>query len=149
MMQNVNMYNNFYWFFTCIWKEILSASIFSSESANNILSWWQSFCNWWRLAFLIFMSKSYKCCIMIELISVKELILQKVITVKKVLSANHGFLIIGLNFKILFVLLVVISRFDIIDIITVKDIDYCCIIHDISKSEVIHLLEKLLLNDCG
>ena len=143
------MYNNFYWFFTFIWKEILSASIFSSESANNILSWWQSFCNWWRSAFLIFMSESYKCCIMIELISVKELILQKVITVRKVLSANRGFLIIGLNFKILFVLLVVISWFDIIDIITVKDIDYCCIIHDISKSEVIHLLEKFLLNDCG
>ena len=32
---------------------------------------------------------------------------------------------------------------------TVKMVDYCCIIHDISKSEGIHLLDNSILNDCG
>ena len=32
-------------------------------------------------------------------------------------------------------------------IITVKDVDYPCIIHDISKSDAIHLLESYALDD--
>ena len=36
-----------------------------------------------------------------------------------------------------------------IAIITVKGVDYCCIIHDISKSEAIHLLQNSVLDDCG
>ena len=32
-------------------------------------------------------------------------------------------------------------------IITVKGVDYCYIIHDISKSEAIHLLENSVLED--
>ena len=35
-----------------------------------------------------------------------------------------------------------------ITIITVKGIDYRCIIHDISISDVIHLLENSVLHDC-
>ena len=31
---------------------------------------------------------------------------------------------------------------------TVKSIDYHCIIHDISKSEAIHLLENSVFDDC-
>ena len=36
-----------------------------------------------------------------------------------------------------------------IAIITVKGVDYHCIIHDISKSEAIHLLENSMLDDRG
>ena len=36
-----------------------------------------------------------------------------------------------------------------IAIITVKKVDYCCIIHNISKSEAINLLENSVLKDCG
>ena len=32
-----------------------------------------------------------------------------------------------------------------ITIITVKSVNYCCIMHDISKSEAIHLLENFVL----
>ena len=34
-------------------------------------------------------------------------------------------------------------------IIVVKGVDYCCIIHKISKSGAIHLLENSVLEDCG
>ena len=34
-------------------------------------------------------------------------------------------------------------------IITVKNVDYHCIIHSISKSEAINLLESSVLEDCG
>ena len=36
-----------------------------------------------------------------------------------------------------------------IAIITVKNVDYRCIIHNISKSEAINLLENSVLEDCG
>ena len=36
-----------------------------------------------------------------------------------------------------------------IALITVKGADYCCIIHGISKSESINLLENLVLDDRG
>ena len=36
-----------------------------------------------------------------------------------------------------------------IAIITVKAVDCCCIIHDISKSEAIHLLQNSVLHDFG
>ena len=36
-----------------------------------------------------------------------------------------------------------------IAIITVKDVDYHCIIHNINKSEVINLLENYVLENCG
>ena len=36
-----------------------------------------------------------------------------------------------------------------IAVVIVKGIDYFCIIHDISKSEAIHLLENSVLDDRG
>ena len=36
-----------------------------------------------------------------------------------------------------------------IAIITIKNVDYRCIIHEISKSEAINLLENSALEDCG
>ena len=36
-----------------------------------------------------------------------------------------------------------------IAIITIKGLDYHCIIHDISKCKAIHLLENYVLHDCG
>ena len=35
-----------------------------------------------------------------------------------------------------------------IAIITVKGVDCCCMINDISKSEAIHLLKIYVLDDC-
>ena len=35
-----------------------------------------------------------------------------------------------------------------ITVITVKSFDYCCIIHN-SKSEVVNLFKKYVLEDCG
>ena len=34
-------------------------------------------------------------------------------------------------------------------IITIKNVDYCCIIHNISKSEAINLLENFAIENCG
>ena len=34
-------------------------------------------------------------------------------------------------------------------IITVKNVGYCCIIYNISKSEAINLLKRFVLEDCG
>ena len=36
-----------------------------------------------------------------------------------------------------------------IAIITVTGVDYRCIVHDISKSEAVHILEKSVLDDHG
>ena len=36
-----------------------------------------------------------------------------------------------------------------IAIITLKSVDYCHVIHDISKSEAIYLLTTSVLDDCG
>ena len=36
-----------------------------------------------------------------------------------------------------------------ITIITVKNVDYCCIIHNVSKSEAINLLKKSVLESRG
>ena len=62
---------------------------------------------------------------------------------------NIAFLIMGSNIKILFVMVVMI-RVNISDIaiVAVKEVDYRCIIYDIIKSEVIHLLENSVLDDC-
>ena len=80
---------------------------------------------------------------MIELISAKELIFLKVAAAKsvwfaKVMVCNgcQGLLMLCIN----------ISD---VGIIPVKEVDYRCIIHDISKYEAIHLLEKPVLDDCG
>ena len=36
-----------------------------------------------------------------------------------------------------------------IAIMTITNVDYCCIIHNISKSEAINLLKNSVLEDCG
>ena len=68
-------------------------------------------------------------------------------------SLTLGFLIMGLNFKTLFVMVVMTWQcFNISDSranIAVKVVDYPCIIHGISKYEGIHLLEHSMLDDCG
>ena len=77
----------------------------------------------------------------------------KVMTVNNVWFANIGFLMMGLNFKIIFMMVVMISRccliFSDIVITTVKGVDYRCIIHDISKFEAIRFLENYILDDRG
>ena len=78
----------------------------------------------------------------------KELILVKVISVKNSIC-HYWFLIMDSNFKILYVMVTLIWQFYIIFIITVKKVDYCCIIHDINKSEAINLLENYVLETCG
>ena len=73
---------------------------------------------------------------------------------KKHIICHYWDLIMGANFKILFVMVVhdlTMLCFNISDtaIITIKRVDYCCIIHDIGKSEAIHLLENSVLDDRG
>ena len=67
----------------------------------------------------------------------KEVI--KVITVKKVLFVTIVFLIKGLDLTMLSLTISDIA------IITVKGVDYCCIIHDLSKSGANNLLKSLCL----
>ena len=63
-----------------------------------------------------------------------------------------SFLIMGSNFKIMFVMVAMtvfcLNTSDIA-IITVKNVDYRYIIHDINKSEAINLLENSVLEDHG
>ena len=40
-------------------------------------------------------------------------------------------------------------NFGDVSIISTQNVDYCSIIHDISKSDAIHLLENSLLDDRG
>ena len=82
------------------------------------------------------------------------MILLKVTTAKSVWFVVIGFLIMDSSFKIsvcngcndLTMLYLSISD---IAIITVKGVDYCCIIHGISKFERIHLLKNSSLKDSG
>ena len=65
--------------------------------------------------------------------------------------ATIGFLIMDSSFKILYATFAMIWKFCLyisdIDIMTVKNIDYGCIIHDINKSEEIDLSENFMLED--
>ena len=46
-------------------------------------------------------------------------------------------------------ILIISLEINNIAIIIVKGVDYRCIIHDINKSDTIHLLENYVLDDCG
>ena len=77
----------------------------------------------------------------------------------KVITAKNGFLIMGLNFKILFVMIVMISLYCLnisdIAIITVKELIIIALFRIIvvllcvSKSEAIRLLENSVLDYGG
>ena len=72
----------------------------------------------------------YKCYITIELIYKKELILLKVMEIKNACFATTSFLIMDSNFKILYAMVGMILSVNISDvaIITIKNVDYQCII---------------------
>ena len=54
------------------------------------------------------------------------------------------------NFKILYAMVVMLSvTINDIAIITVKNVDYCCIIHSNSKSEAVKLLKNFPLVNHG
>ena len=55
-----------------------------------------------KISFLILIYRFYKCFITLELISVNELILLDVITVKNALSTTTGFFIMSLSSKFCF-----------------------------------------------
>ena len=82
------------------------------------------------------------------------MILLKVATAKKVWFAIYWFFNHGFKFQdsvcngchVFTILSVNISD---IAIITIKNVDYCCIIHSISKYEAINLLESSVLENCG
>ena len=77
----------------------------------------------------------------------------KVTTVKNVWFVTLGFLIMDSNFKIIYAKVVLIWQFCFymsdITIITAKNVDYRCVIHNISESETISLLKNSVLQDCG
>ena len=83
---------------------------------------------------------------MTDLIYVKKVMLLKVIATKNIWFVAISFSIMGLNLKIVSVMVVIIWKlslnFSVTAIITVKNIDYYCVTHDISKPEAIHLLEN-------
>ena len=72
---------------------------------------------------------------------------------KECMVSQYWFLIMGSNVKILcngcHNLAILYLNINNITIITVKGVDYRCTIHDISKSEAIHLLESSVLDDYG
>ena len=74
--------------------------------------------------------------------------LQKVTIIKNVWFATVGFLILDSDFKIVVVMvsMICLNVSDIV-IITVKDVDFCCIIYNISKSKAINLIENSALDD--
>ena len=62
----------------------------------------------------------------------------------------------GLNYKDLFGMVVMFCRccvlilaISLLKILSFLKVDYRCIIHDISKSDAIHLLEDSVLDDLG
>ena len=76
--------------------------------------------------------------------------LLKVVTVKDVLSvtsvvSNHEFKFKNSNFIGCLDLTMLCPNLSNITIVTVKGVNYCCSIHNISKSEAIHLLKILCL----
>ena len=61
-----------------------------------------------------------------------------------------GFLMMDSNFKIMFVMVVMLSiNIRDITIIAVKNVDYHCTIHNISKSDTNNLLKNSLFEDRG
>ena len=64
---------------------------------------------------------------------------------KACMICHYGF------FKILYGMVLMILSVNISDtaIITIKNVDYCCIIHNISKSEAINSLKNSVHEDCG
>ena len=74
------------------------------------------------------------------------MILLKVTTGKNVWFATMGFKIMDSNFKILYAMVVVIWQ---CQIITIKNVEYRCIIYNISKCETVNLLINSVLEDCG
>ena len=75
-----------------------------------------------------------------------QLILREVITVKNVQFVTIGFLIMGLSFNIFAMLCLNTND---IAFPNVEGVDYCFIIHNISKFEAISLLENFVLDDRG
>ena len=95
----------------------------------------------------------YKCCFTKSLIEPREMILLKVATAKNVWFATISFLIMDWNFKIAYAMVFMIWQrkvlIEAILLFTIKNVDYCCIIHNISKSEAISLLENFSLEYRG
>ena len=91
---------------------------------------------------------------MLELIEMKELIVLKVITVKNALADtislfHHEFEFqdsVCNNAHDLTILSLNISH---IAITTVKNVDYFCFVHHITKPKAIHLFENSMLEECG
>ena len=98
----------------------------------------------------IFLKIKYcKCCITIELNYVRESVLLKVIKVN-----NAWFAMIQINAWFKFqdsvcngcrdFIMLSVNINDIV-IITIKNVNHCCIIHNISKSEAINLVEHSVI----
>ena len=83
------------------------------------------------------------------------MILPNVTIAKNIWFVTIGSLIMGLEFEILYgcngchdSMMLCLNRSDIA-IITVKDVDYRCIVHPIRKYEATHLLENSVLHNRG
>ena len=62
---------------------------------------------------------------------------------------NHGFKFQDYLYNICHDLAMLSVNISVIIIITIKSVDYRCIIHNINKFEAINLLKNSVLEDCG
>ena len=88
--------------------------------------------------------RSYKCCIITEGIDVDKSSNSKECIICLYCFFNHEFKFQGSGFHDLGIFCLIATD---IAIIAVKDVNYHCIIHDISNSEAIHLLENYVQED--
>ena len=95
-----------------------------------------------------------RCCIAIELTQVKGIDPTKSKNNKECIVChcwffNHGFKFQNFVCNVCHDLTMLRLNLSDIAIIIVKSVYCCCIIHGISKTNVIHLLENSVLDDCG
>ena len=102
----------------------------------------------------ILINGSYNCCIGIESGEAKELILLKSSSSKECTICQYWFCNQGFQFQNVVCngghnLTAFCLHLSNAAIITVKGVDYCCIIYDLMKYEASHLLENYLLDNRG
>ena len=72
---------------------------------------------------------------------------------KEYMICNYYFFNHGFKLKILYAMVYVLTMLGVnisnIAIITIKNVDYCCNIHNLSKCEAINLLKNSFLEDRG
>ena len=151
------IYSFFYWFFTFLWKkyylqvyldncaykivytemiDYLDGNLSKSDENKFLINW------------------SYKYCITIELTYAKKIDVTKTNKSKEYLLCHYLFFNHGFNFQnslcnVCHDLMRMCLNLSNLAIITVKGVDYCCIIHNIGKFKAIPSQKILYLTVVG